>query len=168
MKVLLTCFEPFGNNKVNVSSIVAKHFATSLPRGYDLIVKQLPVSFERVGNILSSIIELHKPNIVIMLGQAGNREKISIERIAINLMDSKMGDNDNFYPCELPIIPSKENALFSNMPLKDIIKKWHEAGIDAIISNSAGLYVCNCSFYHALSLSSKIDQQMKVGFLHLP
>lgn len=168
MNVLLTCFDPFGGSDVNVSSVVAQHFESLQHNDYNLVVALLPVSFEHVGNILSSLIALHQPNIVIMLGQAGSRKKISIERIAINLMDSKMGDNDGFCPNEQTIIPSNENALFSNMPLKHIVENWRETGIDGVISNSAGLYVCNCSFYHALSISQRLGNDCKVGFIHLP
>ena len=168
MKILLTCFNPFGGGDVNVSKVVAKHFASLLHEGYDFVVEQLPVSFEHVSKTLSSLIELHEPNVVMMLGQASSREKISIERVAINMMDSKMGDNNGFAPCEQTIIPLGENALFSNMPLKRIVENWREAGIDGVISNSAGLYVCNCSFYHALSISQRLGNDCKVGFIHLP
>ena len=168
MKVLLTCFEPFGGSDVNVSSVVAQHFASLSHENFELKVELLPVSFKRVGNILSALITDFQPNIIVMLGQAGSREKITIERIAINLMDSKIGDNDNFTPNEQKIIESSENALFSNLPLKYIVENWQNAGIESAISNSAGLYVCNCSFYHALIISQRMGNDCKVGFIHLP
>lgn len=168
MKVLLTCFEPFGGNATNVSSDVASTFSPYSIEGCEIVVAQLPVSFLRVGEFLSQLIELHQPDIILMLGQASSREKISIERIAINLMDSKMGDNDGYCPNEQTIIQSSDNALFSNLPLKTIVENWRNAGIESAISNSAGLYVCNCSLYYALSISQGMESNSKVGFIHLP
>lgn len=168
MKILLTCFEPFGGNATNVSSEVASTFSPDSIDGSEIVVAQLPVSFKRVSENLIRLIDLHCPNIILMLGQAGNRKKISIERIAINLMDSKMGDNEGFCPNEQAIIASTENALFSNMPLKKIAENWHAAEIDADISNSAGLYVCNCAFYNAIYLAHQKELDCKIGFIHLP
>ena len=168
MKILLTGFEPFAGNATNVSSEVASTFSPHSIEGSEIVVAQLPVSFKRVGKILSQLIELHRPDIILMLGQAGNREKISIERIAVNLMDSKMGDNDGYCPNEQSVVTGAENALFSNMPLKKIVENWRNTGIDAVISNSAGLYVCNCAFYNAIHLAHQKELDCKIGFIHLP
>ena len=168
MKILLTGFEPFGGNATNVSSEVASTFSPHSIEGSEIVVAQLPVSFKRVGKILSQLIELHRPNVILMLGQAGKREKISIERIAVNLMDSKMGDNDGYCPNEQSVVTGAENALFSNMPLKKIVENWRNTGIDAVISNSAGLYVCNCAFYNAIHLAHQKELDCKIGFIHLP
>ena len=168
MKILLTGFEPFGGNATNVSSEVASTFLPHSIEGSEIVVAQLPVSFKRVGKILSQLIELHRPDIILMLGQAGNREKISIERIAVNLMDSKMGDNDGYCPNEQSVVTGAENALFSNMPLKKIVENWRNTGIDAVISNSAGLYVCNCTLYNALHIAHQKELDCKIGFIHLP
>ena len=168
MKILLTGFEPFGCTATNVSSEVASTFSPHSIEGSEIVVAQLPVSFKRVGKILSQLIELHRPDIILMLGQAGNREKISIERIAVNLMDSKMGDNDGYCPNEQSVVTGAENALFSNMPLKKIVENWRNTGIDAVISNSAGLYVCNCAFYNAIHLAHQKELDCKIGFIHLP
>lgn len=164
MKILLTGFEPFGGSDTNVSSEVASMFSLDSIDGCEIVVAQLPVSFKRVGKILSQLIELHRPDIILMLGQAGNREKISIERIAVNLMDSKMGDNDGYCPNEQSVVTGAENALFSNMPLKKIVENWRNTGIDAVISNSAGLYV----LYNALHLAHHKGLDCKIGFIHLP
>ena len=168
MRILLTGFEPFGCNATNVSSEVASTFSPHSIEGSEIVVAQLPVSFKRVGKILSQLIELHRPDIILMLGQAGNREKISIERIAVNLMDSKMGDNDGYCPNEQSVVAGAENAFFSNMPLKKIVENWHNTGIEAFISNSAGLYVCNCTLYNALYLAYHKGLDCKIGFIHLP
>ena len=168
MKILLTGFEPFGGNATNVSSEVVSTFSPHSIEGSEIVVAQLPVSFMRVGEILSQLIELHRPDIILMLGQASNREKISIERIAVNLMDSKMGDNDGYCPNEQSVVAGGENALFSNMPLKRIVENLRNEGIDAVISNSAGLYVCNCTLYNALHLAHHKGLDCKIGFIHLP
>ena len=168
MKILLTGFEPFGGNATNVSSEVASTFSPHSIEGSEIVVAQLPVSFKRVEKILSQLIELHRPNVILMLGQAGKREKISIERIAINLMDTSMVDNDGFSPTDLPIIPNGEIAYFSTLPIKEIIAECRKENIDIVVSNSAGLYVCNCAFYNAIHLAHQKELDCKIGFIHLP
>ena len=168
MRILLTGFEPFGGNATNVSSEVASTFSPHSIEGSEIVVAQLPVSFKRVGKILSQLIELHRPDIILMLGQTGNREKISIERIAINLMDTSMVDNDGFSPTDLPIIPNGEIAYFSTLPIKEIIAECRKENIDIVVSNSAGLYVCNCAFYNAIHLAHQKELDCKIGFIHLP
>ena len=168
MKVLLTGFEPFGGNTTNVSSEVASTFSSNSIDGCEIVVAQLPVSFMRVRDELARLIEQHQPNVILLLGQAGKREHISIERIAVNLMDSKMGDNDNFCPNEQSIITNAENVYFSNLPLKQIVENCRHEGIEMTISNTAGLYVCNCTLYHALHIAYTQNSDCKIGFIHLP
>ena len=42
------------------------------------------------------------------------------------------------------------------------------ANIPSKVSNSAGLYVCNCTYYHALSEIFESELQTKAVFVHLP
>lgn len=167
MKVLLTGFEPYGQEQVNSSWEAVK----ALPEfvGDVEIVKDcLPVSFEKAGMALEKAVVLHQPDVVLSVGQAGGRSEINVERIAVNLADSKKADNDGCQPCERQLFPDAPNAYFSNLPLKCLVDAIQEAGIPAVISNSAGLYVCNSVFYAAMHLVYSKYPNMLVGFLHVP
>ena len=66
--------------------------------GAELIIRQLPVSFRRVGEQMENLLEEIGPDVVIMLGQHGSSNSIRIERVALNIMDSVKGDNDGYIP----------------------------------------------------------------------
>lgn len=165
MHILLTGFEPFGNKRENSSWAAAKEVAA---RGvYGLQVEQLPVSFSRVAGALRSAVERHRPEVIILLGQSGKAPKISLERVALNMMDSEMGDNDGFVPDEEPIDPEGQAALFTSLPIKRLRKAIEAEGVEAKVSNSAGVYVCNRAYYEALTLC-KEQPHLRALFVHVP
>jgi pyroglutamyl-peptidase len=81
-------------------------------------------------------------------------------------MDSVMEDNDGYKPCEEIIYEGENNALFTTMPIKQLHKALADFAIPAKISNSAGLYVCNRTYYGALRLCN--ERAIKAIFVHLP
>lgn len=151
-KVLITGFEPFGEYSENSSWEVAQKVASCAVKGAEVVAEQLPVSFARAGTVLRSAIELHTPDLVIMLGQSGTTDRVKLERVALNMMDSSNGDNDGTKPNEEPIYKEEDNALFTSLPIKQLRSAIEGQGIAVKISNSAGLYVCNRTYYEALRM----------------
>ena len=131
-------------------------------------VVQLPVSFIGSGKLIRKLLQNHKPDALVMLGPRGKGQSIDIERIAVNMMDSVNPDNDGFSPHELPIVENACNAYFSNVSVKTLKNALENANIPSKVSNSAGLYVCNCTYYHALSEIFDSELQTKAVFVHLP
>lgn len=165
MKILLTGFEPYGEFPQNSSWAVAAEVAA---RGFSgVVVEQLPVSFCRVGACLREKVERHAPDIVIMMGQSGGSKLVKIERVALNMMDARIADNDGCAPCEEPIAPNAPAAYFTQMPIKALCRAVEEKGVAVKISNSCGLYVCNRLYYEALALCGE-RPQMRALFVHLP
>ena len=168
MNVLLTGFEPYWDYPENSSWVVAETVATLGVKGVCISIEQLPVSFSRVHVALRKAIEKHSPDMVIMLGQSGGgSDKVKLERVALNMMDSKLPDNDGYIPNEEPINIEIPAALFTNIPIKSLRAAIEEQGISVKISNSCGLYVCNRLYYEALLLC-KERQLMEALFVHLP
>lgn len=165
-KVLITGFEPFGGNTINSSWEVARRVVSCSVGGMEVVAEQLPVSFARVGEVLRSAIELHTPDFVIMLGQSGTTDRVKLERVALNMMDSGKGDNDGAKPDEEPIYEGEDSALFTSLPIKRLRSAIDEKGIAVKISNSAGLYVCNRTYYEALRMCK--ERAMQAIFIHLP
>lgn len=166
VKVLLTGFEPYREYSVNSSWVVAEEVATRGVVGVDIAAEQLPVSFSRVGKALHEAVEKHCPDVIIMLGQSGGSDRVKLERVALNMMDSKLSDNADYTPDEEPISTETPAALFTNTPIKTLRAAIEEQGISVKISNSCGLYVCNRAYYEALMLCK--EWHMRVVFLHLP
>ena len=165
-KILLTGFEPYWDYPVNSSWVVAEKVADRGVVGVDIVIEQVPVSFSRVHVALREAVEKHSPNMLIMLGQSGGSDKVKLERVALNMMDSKLPDNDGYIPNEEPITIETPAALFTNTPIKSLRDAIAEQGISVKISNSCGLYVCNRLYYEALMLCKKCH--MKSIFIHLP
>lgn len=166
-KVLLTGFEPYWDYPVNSSFVVAEKVATRGVIGVDIFIEQVPVSFSRVHVALRKAVEKHSPDMLIMLGQSGGSDKVKLERVALNMMDSKLPDNDGYTPNEESINIETPAALFTNTPIKSLRVAIEEQDISVKISNSCGLYVCNRLYYEALLLC-KERQLMKALFVHLP
>lgn len=168
MRILLTGFEPFGRSDINSSWETAYHIGQLAISGVEMKVVQLPVSFISSGKLIRKLLQTHKPDALVMLGQRGKGQNIDIERIAVNMMDSVNPDNDGFSPREFPIVENGSNAYFSNMSVKTLKDALENSNIPSKVSNSAGLYVCNCTYYHALSEIFESELQTKAVFVHLP
>lgn len=167
MRVLLTGFEPFGSLDTNVSWEVAKRVAEMRLGAVDLAIEQMPVSFGRVAEVLRDAVGRHNPDIILSLGQSGSGDSVKLERVALNMMDSKMGDNDGYQPNEEPIDRDGDAALFTSLPIKSLRSAIEAKGINSVISNSAGLYVCNRLYYEALRLERE-QPGLRALFIHLP
>lgn len=162
----MTGFEPFGGHPENVSWEVARRVTCGVAEGIELAVELLPVSFTRVAHSLHKAVERYAPDVVIMLGQSALTDRVKLERVALNLMDSAMGDNDGYKPSEEPIYSGENNALFTTLPIKRLHAAIVDDGIPAKISTSAGVYVCNRLYYEALRMCK--CGTMQALFIHLP
>lgn len=167
-KVLLTGFEPFGGSEVNSSWETAVRVGQLAPKDVCMETLLLPVSFMRAGKKIREALKEKRPDVLVMLGQRGKGESIYIERIAINMMDASSSDNDGYHPQEQTIVDEGEAAYFSNLPVKTLRDALLHRGIPARVSNSAGLYVCNSTYYNALNEIYEQGLSIKVVFVHLP
>ena len=168
VNILLTGFEPFGGSEINSSWETAVRVGQLSPKGVVVETMQLPVSFKRAGEAIRRALHEKQPNVLVMLGQRGKGVSIDIERIAINLMDSVNPDNDGYQPQEQAITAGGEAAYFSNLPVKVLRDALLYKSIPARVSNSAGLYVCNSTYYNALEEIRGKQLSTKVVFVHLP
>ncbi|MCD8105895.1 MAG: pyroglutamyl-peptidase I [Lachnospiraceae bacterium] len=170
MKILVTGFEPFGDDTINPSW----EAVSRLPRcfaginGSDIITRRLPVSFRRGENALLCALEELHPDLVICTGLAGGRKGITIERIGINLRDARIADNDGMQPLDEPICPGGPAAYFSTLPVKNLVQALNEHQIPTSISNTAGTYVCNDILYTLLHWQAEKIPDAWGGFVHLP
>lgn len=167
MKVLVTGFEPFGGEKINPSWEAVKGLPDEL-EGAEVIKFQLPVTFRGVKEVLPRLIVKERPDAVILTGQAGGRPNITVERVAINVMDSTMPDNEGYKPEDEPVFEGAPAAYFATIPVKAIVKALREAKIPAAVSNTAGTYVCNTAMFTALHTIEVAGMKTRAGFIHVP
>jgi pyroglutamyl-peptidase len=170
--VLLTGFEPFENEPINPSwEAVSALDGTRVPSpSGDLLIhaRQMPVRFDTVRDALVSAIEEVRPSLVVCVGQAGGRPELSIERVAINVDDARIPDNDGNQPIDRPIVADGPAAYFSTLPIKAIVRALREAGIPASVSQTAGTFTCNHIFYALSHHLATRAPQVRGGFVHIP
>jgi len=167
MKVLVTGFTPFGGEIKNPAFEAVKLMADKIGDAEIVKVEISTAFYQSVKNLKAQMKKI-QPDCVICVGQAGGRANISIERVAINMDDARIADNEGNQPIDLPIVVDGPAAYFSNLPIKAISKRIQDAGIPAGVSNSAGTYVCNHLMYGLMHLIQTEFQTIKGGFIHVP
>ncbi|EEK72708.1 MULTISPECIES: pyroglutamyl-peptidase I [Bacillus cereus group] len=166
--VLLTGFDPFGGESINPAWEVAKSLHEKTIGEYKIISKQVPTVFHKSIQVLKAYIEELTPEMIICIGQAGGRPDITIERVAINIDDARIADNEGNQPVDMPVVEEGPNAYWSTLPMKAIVKKLREEGIPSSVSQTAGTFVCNHLFYGLMHELEKHDKKIKGGFVHIP
>ncbi|MBQ7161557.1 MAG: pyroglutamyl-peptidase I [Clostridia bacterium] len=166
MKTLLvTCFEPFGSEKINASMSAAALMPDEI--GACRVVKTtLPVVFGEAGNKAISAALDCKADAVLCVGEAKGRKDVTPEAVAVNIRYAAIPDNAGNEPRDVPVIPGGREAFFSNAPVRRIAETIAEAGVPASVSYSAGTYVCNDLYYTVLDRFSGAGTP--VLFVHLP
>ncbi|MDR5585919.1 MULTISPECIES: pyroglutamyl-peptidase I [Clostridium] len=167
MKVLITGFDPFGGESINPALEAVKKLPNTISNA-EIIKLEIPTVFKKSLEKIEENILAHKPDIVISIGQAGGRFGITPERVAINIDDARIEDNEKNQPIDLKVFEDGENAYFATLPIKAMVKEMQEAGIPSSVSNSAGTFVCNHVMYGVLYMINKKYPNIKGGFIHVP
>ena len=167
MKVLITGFDPFGGEPINPALEAVKLLPDTIS-GAEIIKLEIPTVFRKSLAKIEEAIELHNPDIVISIGQAGGRFGITPERVAINIDDARIEDNEGNQPLDITIYEDGEAAYFSNLPIKAMVNEMKNNGIPASVSNTAGTFVCNHVMYGILYMIDKKYPNIKGGFIHIP
>ena len=143
--IVVTYFEPFSGRTTNASKEVV-----SLLNEYQ--IKELLVSWSKVPALIDEILSSN-PDYLFLVGEAGSYQEITMERTAHNISNGK--DNDDVNRNNEPIINDGPSSLITKFDLSKLPYR---------ISNDAGKYLCNYSYYLALSKA----KNTKVLFIHLP
>ncbi len=167
MKILITGFDPFNQETINPSIEAVKKLPDVIEQA-KIIKLEVPTVFNTSLTVIKEAIELHQPDIVISVGQAGGRSSIAIERMGINLNDASIEDNASQQMNDQKIIEEAPDGYFSTLPIKAIVHDLKQANIPATISNSAGTFVCNHVLFGILHYCKHFHPHIKSGFIHIP
>lgn len=165
-KVLIAGFDVFGDNMINPALEAIKRLSNQQLQGAEIRVCKVPVTrYESIDTVVAAI-ETHQPDVVLSVGLGAGRAAITPERVAINIDDFRIADNNGNQPIDVPIVSDGPDAYFSTLPIKAITVTLQQQGIPCQVSNTAGTFVCNHLFYgvqHYLRGSG-----IKHGFIHVP
>lgn len=167
MKILVTGFEPFGGESRNPSAEVVERLPDIIG-GAEIVKLILPVVRGKSSDAVKRAVEEHHPDVVLSIGQAGGRAAVSVERVAVNLDDYRIADNEGNQPADEPIVPGGPDGYFCTVPVKNIVESIQKAGIPAAQSLSAGTFVCNHLMYATLHFLADSYPNVTFGFIHIP
>ena len=165
MKILITGFQPFGGQRVNPAWEAVRKLPDVL--GDKVLWKlEIPVTFGGAFDAVEAKAAEVDPDVILCVGQAGGRDAVTPERIAVNLQDASIPDNAGNQPVDLPVIADGANAYFTSLPVKAMAAAVRAQGRPCRMSCTAGTYVCNDVFYRLLHRYR--DTGKRVGFVHVP
>ena len=136
--------------------------------GVEIVKLEVPTVFRKSIDTVAAAIEKEKPNAVLCIGQAGGRYDLTPERVAINMDDARIQDNEGNQPIDTVIFEDGAPAYFATLPIKAMTAKIREAGLPASVSNTAGTFVCNHLMYGVLYTLARHYPGVKGGFMHVP
>jgi pyroglutamyl-peptidase len=168
MCTVIQGFGPFGDFPVNPSELLVRSLAE---RGDpDLRTEVLPVSLGRTAAEVPRLMEKYRPRVWLGVGLAAGRTALSLEAVAVNLAGwpEAQADADGVRVTRRPGAPGGPAAHLTTLPAGPILQAWREAGIPGYLSQTAGSYLCNFSFYTAAQAASALGLPCLVGFLHVP
>lgn len=165
--ILITGFTPFGGEVINPSYECIKNVDDTI-LGYNIIKQEIETSFINSHIQLLSYIKEFNPVAIILVGQAGGSKHIRIERVAINIQDATIPDNQGIKPIDQSIIDLAPNAYFSTFPFHKIVENLIDEGIPTSLSYSAGTFVCNHLLFHLLHHLKITQLDIPAGFVHVP
>ena len=167
MKVLVTGFDPFGGEQVNPAFEAVKLLPEQIA-GAEIIKLEIPTVFSRSAVVVEEAIQKHQPDVVINVGQAGGRSCVTVEKVAINLAEARIPDNDGEQPLNTPLKEDGETAYFATIPVKAMVQNVRNHQLPCHISYTAGTYVCNAVMYNVLYMTKKNYPNVRAGFIHVP
>lgn len=165
-EVLVTGFGSYADQADNPSGTIAMRLNGWESHGIRIHGVVLPVTSRGVGALLSDAIERLQPDVVVITGVAPGRAEVAVERLAANVRDFPIPDVDGFAPIDQAVVDGGPDAYFSTLPIKAILAAWRRLQIPSYVSNSAGTYVCNQTFYLARHFTE--NRIAVAGLVHIP
>lgn len=129
---------------------------------------QVPTVFDQAASVVHAAIVREQPDVVLDIGQAGGRSGLTPERVAINLNDAGIADNQGNQPVDQPIQADGAAAYFTQLPVKAMVAAIRAAGLPGYLSTTAGTFVCNHLMYQVQYQRAHEFPRLRAGFMHIP
>ena len=133
---------------------------------YALCKLEIPTVYGKAAEtVLAKAAQIH-PDVIISVGQAGGRDAVTPERIAVNIRAARIADNAGILLDGDRIAPDGPAAYFSTLPVEAMRDAIRAAQIPSAVSNTAGTFVCNDTLYSLLHHYA--GTAVRCGFIHVP
>ncbi|MBS3782404.1 MAG: pyroglutamyl-peptidase I [Candidatus Thermoplasmatota archaeon] len=167
-KLLITGFDAFGGESVNPASEVVLELDGLEINDCRIIAREIPTIYGKSPKKVKAMIDEVDPDGVLHIGQASGTHGIRVERIALNINDARIEDNEGNQPKDETIVKDGPLAYRITLPTKEIVEAVKDDGIPAFLSYSAGTFVCNHVIYNTAHHVNKNDLPIDYGFIHVP
>lgn len=160
MRVLLTCFDPFGGSAENASGEVAARVASNwLDADVELVVRTMSVEFD-IGLVqLQRAVEELRPDAILSLGEDDMLDGCTVELVGWNAVESSFAGVAGSEPVLIDDGPDHRACTFDAV---DVRERMRAAGVPTELSNDAGTFMCNV-FAYLLPMFG-----VPAGFVHVP
>ena len=164
--LLVTGFEPFLDVQENPSALLVEGWLTAPPAGLHLSGGVLPVSIERLPAAYDALISSAPESPAALVAFGVQRDSyFRLERMARAALSSAKADNDGRLADGVLLDGPAERS--SSLDLEALAETLRTAGApDVRISEDAGGYVCERTYYHALQRAEELG--VPAIFLHVP
>lgn len=170
MTILVTGFDTFGNLSFNPTEVIVAQLAADPKQsfGEELRCHVLPTAYDTAATAITNLIDETLPSLVLGLGVSRSRDKVCLERFALNLDDAAIEDNAGCIRRGEEIVRGGPTALQTNVDLSAVLTQLADVGVPAEISNHAGTFVCNHVYYRTLRRFENQRPQVRCLFVHVP
>ncbi|MCW5821518.1 MAG: hypothetical protein KIT34_01875 [Cyanobacteria bacterium TGS_CYA1] len=166
MKIIVTGFNAFDIHQTNPTELLCQKVTGIANTDIENVVLETCCtdSWHKLEPLLKD-----DKIVLLMLGLADSRNGFSLERVALNLRDYRVPDNnDHEYDGERISEGEEQNAFFSDLPLRKYADYLTNHGFPCHVSNHAGAFVCNDLYFRALEYKKNNDNIIAALFVHVP
>ena len=167
MRTLLTGFGPFEKTIHNPSARIVDHFARAGAPGHALTTRVLPVSFARAEEEIRRLLLTGQYDAAVLLGVAGREACLRLEQFGRRVAASRE-DVDGAVPGLLELHGDAPDSYCTTLALAHLHDNLTAAGLPSRLSDDAGAYVCNHTYYAALDAIATGTLSTRCLFIHVP
>lgn len=164
-RLMITGFDAFGGSQENPSWLAVEQLPEKVGC-FTLKKCMLPTVYGKATQVVLAAAKDFHPDVILCVGVAAGRDAVTPERIAVNIRDARIADNEGNHPTGDPVAADGPAAYFATVPVVAMAQAIRDAGIPGAVSNTAGSFVCNDTLYSLLHHFSGTDT--RVGFIHVP
>ncbi len=167
MRTLLTGFGPFGEVVNNPSARIVAHFEQVGAPGHELTTRLLPVSYARAEREIRGLLTTGRFDGAVLLGVAAREPQLRLEQLGC-WQPGKRPDSDGDTAASAERHPGAPDRYRATVELEPLVEVLASDGLPARLSDDAGSYVCNHTYYTALHAIAAHGLPTRCFFLHLP
>lgn len=170
MKLLMTGFEPAIGIRRTPSGELAKLWASEdLLDGAEVRAVVLQQVFRTCVKQACVEIDAFRPDCVLMYGAVPTNDFVRVERFALNVEHTVMGDNTKIPVHDRPIVQGGPAAYETTLPYERLLGALDAGGVRARLSFHAGTHTCNDLMYGVLHYLRETGRSaVPAGFIHVP